>query len=316
MTGARMAREVEGLKSEALRAALAQALAGDSERLAELLARHGALPSPRPNLKLAQAFGTELSSLPGVAAPLLSQLCEFDTGDLDARAFLPIAAAHGWGGRIRAGREIGPAWAALQELSADPRGPVRLGTLDALVGLAAREGGADELVRQALDWLESADLRGSGRAHGEDRELCFGAAALVVEALGQSRALSGLRDVEGLLAYLSALLERIGSAPRAAERSEGRRRVLTSLASALPVVVSTLRAGERGNTWFLAECERAAHPDLRRMLSDCIVKLHAQGGQAGAAPLRQALEASAKPVRDPTLKRKGTGRGKQTRRTR
>jgi hypothetical protein len=305
-----MARELEGLKSEALRAALAQALAGDSARLSELLARHGALPSPKPNLKLAQAFGAELSSAPGEVGPLLTRLSQSADEDAGARAFLPIAAAHGWAGRIRAGRELELAWAALQELCADTRAAVRLGTLDALVGLATREGGADQLVQRATGWLEGMDRRGA------DRELGFGAAALVVEALGEPRVLSGLRDVDGLLAYLSALLDCIGGAPRAAERSDGRRRVLTSLAASLPVVVSSLRAGERGNTWFLAECERTAHPDLRRMLSDCIVKLHGQGGEAGVAPLRRALEASAKPLRDPTLKRKGTGRGKQTRRTR
>ena len=311
-----MARELEGLKSDALRAALAQALEGDVDRLAELLARHGALPSPKPNLKLAQAFGAELGGLPGALAPLLARLAALGEEETGARAFLPIAVAHAWAGRIRAGREVGPAWEALRALCADTRAAVRLGALDALVGLAAREGGVDELVREATRWLGEAGARGSGRAQHEEREARFGSAALVVEALGQPRALAGLRDVDALLAYLSELLEMIGSAPRAAERSEGRRRALTSLATALPVIVSGLRAGERGRTWFLAECERAAHPDLRRALSDCVVALHARGGEASAVPLRQALEASAKPPRDPTLKRKGTGRGKQTRRTR
>src|SRR5262245_51866349 len=104
-----MARELEGLKSEALRAALEQALAGDCARLAELLARHGALPSPRPNVKLAQAFGAELASVPGAVAPLLEQLAALGEDDVGARVFLPIAAAHGWAGRIRTGRELEPA---------------------------------------------------------------------------------------------------------------------------------------------------------------------------------------------------------------
>jgi hypothetical protein len=224
-----MAREGEGLKSEALRAALARALDGELQPLAELLARHGALPSPRPNVRLAQAFGSELATLPGEVAALLSRLSALGDGQTDARAFLPIAAAHGWAGRIRAGRELGPAWEALRELCADARGPVRLGVLDALLGLAAREGGADQLVQCARDWLGDDDVRAAGRAQHEERELRFGAAALVVEALGQPRALSGLRDVDGLLAYLSGLLERIGSAPRAAERSEGRRRARADL---------------------------------------------------------------------------------------
>lgn len=300
-----MAREVEGLKSEALRAALMEALAGKHVRLEELLSRHGGLPSPKPNLKLAQAFGTELASVEGAVAPLLARLSSDDAAPDTARVFLPIAAAHAWAGRIRAGSDVAPAWAALQELSADERGPVRVGTLDALVLLAAREGGADQLVQRAAAWLES-----------EDRELCFGAAALVVEALGEPRVLAVLREPDALLAYLSAVLEKVGGAPRSAERSEGRRRALTSLAHTLPRVVGSLRAGERGSSWFLAECERVRHPDLRRVLSDCIVKLHAQAGGAEAAPLREALEGSAKPLRDPTLKRKGTGRGKQSRRTR
>jgi hypothetical protein len=300
-----MAREVEGLKSEALRAALAEALAGKVTRLEELLARHGALPSPRPNLKLAQAFGSELASVPSDVAPLLSRLAADDAAPDTARVFLPIAAAHAWAGRIRAGRELTPAWEWLQQLCADERAPVRVGTLDALVSLSSREGGADQLVQRAVAWLDS-----------DDRELCFGAAALVVEALGEQRVLAVLRDTEALLSYLTSVLDKIGGAPRAAERSDGRRRALTSLSRALPEVVASLRAGERGSSWFLAECERARHPDVRRVLSDCIVKLHTQTGGAGVVPLREALEASAKPLRDPTLKRKGTGRGKQTRRTR
>ena len=81
-------------------------------------------------------------------------------------------------------------------------------------------------------------------------------------------------------------------------------------------MVAAQRAGERGQGWLQAECERAKHPDVRHMLSDCIIKLSAQGGNAGTVVLRDALAESAKPLRDPTLRRKGTGRGKQTRRTR
>ena len=300
-----MARADEGLKSDALRAALDEALAGDPRRLEALLARHGSMPSPRPNLKLAQAFGAELAQREGKVAALLTRLGAHDAAPDTAEVFLPIAAAHGWAGRVREERDVEAGFAALEALCADERGPVRVGTLDALIGLAAREGAADRLVERARGWLEQ-----------EDRELCFGAAALVVEALGDARVLATLRQGEALLDYLSEVIDKVGDAPRSAERLEGRRRALTSLAQTLPRVVLGQRAGDRGQLWFQAQCERAKHPDVRRVLSDCIVKLTTQGGSAGAVPLRTALEQSAKPLRDPTLPRKGTGRGKQTRRTR
>jgi hypothetical protein len=300
-----MARADEGLKSDALRAALDEALAGDPRKLEALLARHGSMPSPRPNLKLAQAFGAELAQREGRVAALLTRLGDNDAAPDTAEVFLPIAAAHGWAARVHDERDVEAGVAALEALCADERGPVRVGTLDALIGLATREGAADRLVERARGWLEQ-----------EDRELCFGAAALVVEALGDTRVLAVLRDGEALLDYLSGVIDKVGDAPRSAERLEGRRRALTSLAQTLPKVVLGQRAGDRGTLWFQAQCERAKHPDVRRVLSDCIVKLTAQGGSAGAVPLRAALEQSAKPLRDPTLPRKGTGRGKQTRRTR
>jgi hypothetical protein len=301
-----MARVEEGLKSEALRAALDAALAGDVKRLEELLARHGSMPSPKPNLKLAQAFGAELARSEGRVAQLLTRLGANDAAPDTAEVFLPIAAAHGWAQRVREDRDVEAGYAALEELCADERSPVRVGTLDALIGLAAREGWADKLIERASQWISEQ----------EDRELCFGAAGLMVEVLADTRVLSELREGESLLTYLSQVIDKVGSAARSAERSEGRRRALTSLSLTLPKVVLGQRAGERGQQWLLAECERAKHPDVRRMLSDCIVKLQAQAGSAGVVPLRTALEQSAKPLRDPTLRRQGTGRGKQTRRTR
>jgi hypothetical protein len=299
-----MAKADEGLKSEALRAALDEALAGSSKRLEELLARHGAMPSPRPNLKLAQAFGAELATREGKVAALLQHLSADISAPDTAQVFLPIAAAHGFAQRLREERDVEAAWAALEQLCADERGPVRVGTLSALVALGAREGWADRLVARGELWLEQ-----------EDRELCFGAAALLVEVLADARVLSVLRDGEALLAYLTRVIDRVGNAPRSAERSDGRRRALMSLAQTLPKVVAAQRAGDRGQSWLTAECERAKHPDLRRMLSDCVVKLTGQGS-ADTAALRGALAESAKPLRDPTLPRKGTGRGKNTRRMR
>lgn len=301
-----MSKTGEGLKSEALLAALQDALRGSSERLEDLLTRHGG--GPRPNVKLAAAFGAEVASLPGVLAPLLNKLGSEDAAPDDPRVFLPVAAAHGWAQRLRQGREPEAAWNALAELAADERGIVRVGTLDALITFAAREGSADQLIDRARQWL-----------HFEDRELRFGAAALVIEALGDSRLLQVVRDQEALLAYLTESIDDVADAPRSAERSDGRRRLLTSLSLALANVVATVRANDRGLAWFEAEATRAKHPDVRRALSQALIKL-ATVQQAPPAhrieELRSKLEDSAKPLRDPTLKRPGTGRGRRSRNTR
>src|SRR5687768_6457762 len=105
-----MARSDEGLKSDALRAALDEAIAGRPARLEALLAQFGDVLRPRPNLKLAAAFGAEVGPRAGQVAPLLVRLGAEDAAPDTPRAFLPVAAAHGWTGRIRAHQDVDMAW--------------------------------------------------------------------------------------------------------------------------------------------------------------------------------------------------------------
>jgi hypothetical protein len=303
-----MAANELGFQSEALSAALADALAGRPAELERLFCRMGAVVTARPNLKLAAAFGAEMAARKGAAAPLLSRLGGDDAAPDTDRAFLPIAAAFGWAGRIRAGKEVEEAWAALFELAADERAPVRVGTLDVLITLGLRD--ADALVARAASWLEA-----------DDRELRYGAAALVIEALGDRRVLANVGRHEELLDYLSRVLAEVADAPRSASRSEGRARLLAALPRALAGVVADFSAGEHGEgqRWLAAACEDAKDTDLRAVLSDAIVALRAPAfGQSSAVAqsLRSTLEASAKPLRDPSRVRPGLGRGKASRRTR
>jgi hypothetical protein len=94
--------------------------------------------------------------------------------------------------------------------------------------------------------------------------------------------------------------------------------VLTSLALALASVVALVRAGDRGMLWFQEECTRAKHPDVRGALSQALLRL-AKIPQAPSVTLvdelREKLQDSAKPLRDPTLVRPGTGRGRRSRNT-
>ncbi len=294
----------EGLRNDALRAALAAALGGKPAPLEDLLCRHGGYGT-RPNLRLAAAFGAEMASLPGTAAQLLDRLGGNDAAPDTPQVFLPVAAAHGWVGRLRADREVGPAWDALAVLAGDERMPVRLGALDALASFAGRPGGGDALIARAADWLEL-----------EDRELCFGAAGVVVEVFANRQVLAALNDPPALLEVLSRAIAAVAGAPRAAERSDARRRLLLALPKTLGSVVIALHAGQQGATWLEDECRSAVHPDLREMLSNTILALGDKSSGQGAAlaqQLRAALEGSAKPPRDPTRKRPGAARGKSSR---
>jgi hypothetical protein len=295
-----------GFESENLRVALRDALRGQPAELERLLSAMGAVVTARPNLKLAAAFGVEMGALASPAAPLLNRLGRDDAAPDTSRAFLPIAAAHGWAGRVRAGREIEAAYAALAELAADERAPVRLGTRDALLALGVRPGGADELVTRAGQWLEV-----------EDREQRFGTAGLVLELLADKRFLASVQDHPAVLHYLTQAIDLVGDAPRSADRSEGRRRLLVGLPAALATVVAL--TGPSGHAWLEAQCTRATHTQVRLALSDTLVRLRgAAFGQPVASidRLQRALAASAKPLRDPSRVRQGLGRGKATRRTR
>jgi hypothetical protein len=313
-----VARSDEGLRSEALKQALNDAVAGKPGRLEDLLARHGGLPG-RPNLKLAAAFGAELAALPGEVVPLLTRLANDDSREA-AREFLPIAAAHGLTARLREAREVEACWRELCLLSADDRGPVRVGTIDALRTLAVREGGADELVRRAAEWLEVTNdatrTRGLDRF---DREVHFGSAALALEVLADAAVMPTLRDDEALFAYVSSAVDAVADAPRAAERSEGRRRVLVSLPGLFTSIVVHLVRRDAGLEFLEKECARNDHPEVRKTLSDALQKLRASGqGERGPAleRLRKALDDSAKPLRFEAFVRPGTGRGHKSRRKR
>ena len=249
-----------------------------------------------------------MAALPGGASRLLDRLGANDAAPDTADVFLPIAAAHGWVGRLRADREAGPAWAALAMLAGDERAPVRLGTLAALASFAGRRGSGDALLARAIDWLEI-----------DDREIRYGAAGVVVEVFADRQALAALGDAEALLDYLSRAIAAVADAPRAAERSDARRRLLLALPRTLAAIAAGVRGGDRGPLWLEEECRSARHPDVRGALSKTILILADKASGQGAAlaeGLRAALEGSAKPPRDPTRIRPGAGRGRSSRPTR
>ncbi|HEX3694347.1 MAG TPA: hypothetical protein VH374_03065 [Polyangia bacterium] len=298
----------EGLKSEALRAALTTALAGRPAALEELFCRYGGGHDTRPNLRLGAAFGVEMQAQPTGAAALLTRLGGEDAAPDTPRVFLPMAAAYGWVGRLRADRDSAQAWAALAELGGDERPPVRFATMDALQAFASRGGGARALTTHASEWLQ----------HG-DRELGFGAAASAIEVLADKQVLALAGNGAALMDFLSQAIAAAADAPRSAERSDTRRRLMLALPKTLAATVIAFAAGDRSIDWLENECRQAQRTDVRAVLSDAVVRLQTKGeglSETAAQRLRAALQGSAKPPRDPTRIRPGQGRGKQSRRVR
>jgi hypothetical protein len=291
----------DGFRNEALLAALRTAVRGQRTDLEALLMRHGGLPGPTPNIKLAQAFGVEFAALPGAPDELLRQLADEPAPATSPRAFLPVAATYGWLQRVRDARSADAAWSALAELAADSRRPVRFGVQQALLELESREPTSGALLERAIEWLE----------HGE-REVAFGASALALEVLSDARVLSHVRDHDRLFGYIASAIDMLSAAPRAASRLEGYRRMLAAITKVAAAVVAHVRVESRGANWFAAECERATDPTIRGALSDALLQL-SNVPKATVDRLRKSLEASAKPLRDASRVRPGSGRGRRSR---
>lgn len=311
-----MSRAVEGLKNEALRTALLSAAASPAtsgrayEALAQLLAKSGGLPGVRPNLTLAAAFGAEVAQLsePQVTK-LLDNLAAETAAPDTPRVYLPVAAAFGYAHCLIAG-EGGPsrvpavsAWRGLQLLAADERAHVRTGACAALTALAVTEGSADVLVAQTEAWLDDPE-----------REVSYGAVASALEVLSEPRVISSLREHAALLSLLSRIMQTVADAPRSAQRSDGRRRVLRALPNMLANLVAAARAAAAGSSeWFREACESTRDPELRAVLSDTLqrmAELKNAPARAAIDQLRAALASSQKPIRDAARVRPGTGQGR------
>lgn len=290
------------IRNEDLRRALDDAAQRKPSRLGDLLARNSGLPGPRPNVAFAEVVGIAIAERPlREADAILAPLAAEDAAPDTSLAFLPIVAAYGYTALIRAKKNERGAWLALAELAADERTPVRVATSQALAQLATRDPrGGDVLVGAMRAWFEL-----------EDREIRWGSLATALDALVERDALTTVRDREALLALASDWIAQLADAPRAAERSDARRRSFASFAVAAAAFVRDIHGTVDGATWLEMECARAYHPDVRRSFETAIERLKKRGASERAyvlEALTKALASSAKPPRDPTLERKGTRR--------
>lgn len=290
------------LRSEQLRKALEDALAGRTARLGQLLALHGGLPGSKANLPLAAAFGEAVAGEGERARAVLGELSREEAEARSPRAFLPIAAAYGYTARLE--HDPRDAWAGLFELTADDRAPVRIGLTAALSAFVARrQGNLDALIAQAAAWLDA-----------DDREHAYASQAIVLDVVTDRRGLGGLEDPNGLLEWMARLLEHVAHAPRAAERSLARRKVLAALPSALAEAAASTHEGV---SWLAERIAETPHPDLRAVFERTLEQLRrsprAQSVEV-LETLRAAIDATEKPPRDPGRIRPSKGRGRRARR--
>jgi hypothetical protein len=301
----------KGLKSEAMRVALDQALRGRLDDLQALLAHYGNMPSPSPNLELAAAFGVEVAAQTRDVTALLATLAatpsEADTADV----FVPIAAAYGWVALARSSPDSHATWNAVHDFLADERTPVRVGIRDALVRHCSHPYQADRLLAQALRWMDE---------DGEEPQ--FGVAAVLTEIFSKKTIITKLTDPSLLREFLSRVLAAVAQAPRSASRWDSYRRLLAALPPGIAACVASAGSASAlalaAHAWLKNECTLAREESVRGLLSETIIQLRAPGhglaaGQVDA--LHAALAAGTKLTRRTERMRPGQGRGKLSRQT-
>jgi serine/threonine-protein kinase len=288
------------LRNEQLRLSLEEALSrGAPQRFFSLLGRHGGLPGPRPNLDLAAAVGDELASHRAHAQRLLDTMARLDEREApgqSAQAFLLVVAAQTLGSRVMVGHEVERSWDGLQELAGDPRKVARDGVVAALERLGVRLGGAALLERLA-PWTDG-----------------FLQGAVALEALARRLVLDRTphEAVPLLEARLDELIALAGEARRADERTQGRRRLLETIAEFMPPLV----ARHQSLLPWLQRCLTTQQPELRDALESCIPALKRLSlTDELLDPLRQSLDGSRPALRDPTHYKGPTrGRGRKAQR--
>jgi hypothetical protein len=174
-----------------------------------------------------------------------------------------------------------------------PRALVREGVVTALSRAASsRPALTAEFVGRASGWTD-------GFLH----------AAVALELLTTKPFLEAPADLDGLRARLDEAIDLAENAPRSAERSQGRRRLLTVVEEAL--VPLLLRHRTLG-AWLQSKLG-TQQPELRAAFEGLVQRLARAGAPLDLLePLRVELDQTAPPRRDPTTFRGLTrGRGRK-----
>lgn len=269
----------EPLRNPAVANALERALAGGGDdELKQLLCRFSGLPGPRPNWSLAWAVGSVLAGAGSRADHVLRSLTASASSERGTREFLPIVAACTWATKLAARGDPDPALRALRGLAEDTRHLVRDSVVAALADAGATLG--DELVDRLASWMSD-----------------YLPACVALEAIARRGWLDAVAAPANVVSRLDEAFSLAEGAPRAAQRSQGYR----ALVSTLPAVVSAVmnRFPDAVVRW-LEEKASTDHVELREALAQIARRSREAGHGAGALRgFADALDASAPPRRDP-----------------
>lgn len=282
------------LRSAAVVKALAQAIETEDRHLFALLVRLGDLPGPRPNDDLAAAVGVALAATGSRGDHLLRELLAVDearASGTSGEAYLPYVAAHTLAARIARDFDVRNGWTALEELAGDARKVVRDGVVSALIGLSDRE----DLAARFATWMDG-----------------YLQAAVALEVLSDRAALDRVANPDDIIARLDDATTLAEDAPRAAERSQGRRRLL----EVIEITIPRFAARFAQTLDWLAKRAATKQPEIRAALEKALLGLDKKGlVDAKLDPIRKALDASRPLRRDPTDYRGPTrGRGRKAHR--
>jgi hypothetical protein len=264
---------------------LEQALKTEADdTLSALLVRHSHLPSPRPNYTLAGTVSRMILPVPHMQRLLnrWERILDEDLTNGSAELYLLIVSAHIY--TLALLNKKGPvkqAWDKLQLMAQDSRHVVRHGVVTALVAMVENsEERALVLLDQAEHWTDG-----------------FLQASVMFETLAETTVLSQVKDGSKLEKRLDEATDLIEDAPRSAERSQGRRRLLEVMAETLPVFTPRFPSLL---DWMVVRCA-TKQPELRTMWEEVLIRLEKTSiPSANLDPVRQALDASVPPRRDPT----------------
>jgi hypothetical protein len=289
--------------NDPLHVAVQAACAGRPAVLHDFLQRRGALPGPRPNLRLARNAAAALIAAGPAGLRVLSAMRALpaNLAPRDSSSeFLPLVGVLGAG--VLAARSspasIADVLADLQSATEDPRPHVRDSVVHALREVLAAHG--DEAVASLSGWTDG---------------YLQGAAAL--EALAEPQVLQSLKAAPLLVARMQECFALVAGAPRSHERSQGYRALLRTLAVAMAVVGRKfpIEVGQ-----WLQQAAATQVPELRSAIESALVVMRGAGVRAADVQQAQrALDSSKRAPRDPRddvgptrsrgrkAKRRGTG---------
>jgi len=271
------------MTGDALSRALAEAIAGRTTALYDLLARGSKLPGTRMNTELAEAFAQACRSVGARADATvlaLARLTPDRAPGATALEFLPVCGVYAMAARAAASDARGraPLVAELHTIADDLRFRVRDAVVEGLARVGAAAG--DALVSEVSTWTD-------GYFH----------AAAVVRALGQEAWLSTLHDAQGVLDRLDEAFVLARDAPRAAARWPGHKALIEALGTGPGRVA--IRFGVPVFD-LLVRWAAVQDPALREAIEQTL-RFKSLAGRFGPEieRVRNALEASLPPARNP-----------------